>query len=570
VNQAHVSRLTLVAADEALVRRGAVLVEDAMNIATLSAAHDHRVIIVRHFDIGVIAEDAAPQTVALQIERRLAHVQGSAVPAVSAAARAAPAVWFADEVIAIAQLARRIVEGPPPREWFWPHVAAGAVKHAAPHALHACLIAAARTPAGPLALSIVIAAIEDAQEGALLDTLAPDDAAPLLQLAFGVTEPAAVPPTHARGVLGDLTSRWRARLARWVPRWRGDGRAHWLAALAAIHSRGAVASPAVELARAATLVAAAMPIAARANTGAAPRRRIIVKDIVEDIAADPERAHAQASERTSQLPEPTEPRALHPRARDLHREAPARDTRHGTTEDADGPAAGVAAPITGTVAPAIAPAHAPTTTVGGALFLVRPLAALGIAEWLDAHPWADRTAFAARLLSAIAADHLANPDADDPLVAALAGVLADGPFVAPAGWRALCGVRPRVLRPIASGGRVLSSGSLPLAAWHGRRPSGLPTARGVRRGALVPARPWARLAWERALARWLRTFAALRLPDVVRRIGTLAASATHLELTLPLRSVDIRIRAAGLDVDPGWVPWLGRIVRFHYAGEAAP
>jgi hypothetical protein len=28
--------------------------------------------------------------------------------------------------------------------------------------------------------------------------------------------------------------------------------------------------------------------------------------------------------------------------------------------------------------------------------------------------------------------------------------------------------------------------------------------------------------------------------------------------------VDMTVRRAGLDLDPGWVPWLGRVVQFHY------
>ena len=37
-----------------------------------------------------------------------------------------------------------------------------------------------------------------------------------------------------------------------------------------------------------------------------------------------------------------------------------------------------------------------------------------------------------------------------------------------------------------------------------------------------------------------------------------------------LTRVDIRIRRAGLDIDPGWVPWLARVVLFHYVSlEAA-
>jgi hypothetical protein len=33
---------------------------------------------------------------------------------------------------------------------------------------------------------------------------------------------------------------------------------------------------------------------------------------------------------------------------------------------------------------------------------------------------------------------------------------------------------------------------------------------------------------------------------------------------MPLDSVDLDIRRAGLDLDPGWVPWLGVVVRYRY------
>jgi hypothetical protein len=34
-----------------------------------------------------------------------------------------------------------------------------------------------------------------------------------------------------------------------------------------------------------------------------------------------------------------------------------------------------------------------------------------------------------------------------------------------------------------------------------------------------------------------------------------------------VRRADVRIRKAGLDLDPGWVPWLGRVLSFHYVDE---
>jgi hypothetical protein len=38
-----------------------------------------------------------------------------------------------------------------------------------------------------------------------------------------------------------------------------------------------------------------------------------------------------------------------------------------------------------------------------------------------------------------------------------------------------------------------------------------------------------------------------------------------LEVRLPLATVDLTIRRAGLDIDPGWLPWLGAVVRYVYA-----
>jgi hypothetical protein len=46
--------------------------------------------------------------------------------------------------------------------------------------------------------------------------------------------------------------------------------------------------------------------------------------------------------------------------------------------------------------------------------------------------------------------------------------------------------------------------------------------------------------------------------------AVLRATETHLDVDLATPGIDIAVRLAGLDLDPGWVPWLGRIVAFHY------
>lgn len=63
----------------------------------------------------------------------------------------------------------------------------------------------------------------------------------------------------------------------------------------------------------------------------------------------------------------------------------------------------------------------------------------------------------------------------------------------------------------------------------------------------------------------------LRLPDgepdfatLCRRPGMLQFEAGWIELHLPLQSADTRLRRAALDLNPGWLPWLGCVVRFSY------
>ncbi len=42
---------------------------------------------------------------------------------------------------------------------------------------------------------------------------------------------------------------------------------------------------------------------------------------------------------------------------------------------------------------------------------------------------------------------------------------------------------------------------------------------------------------------------------------------THWDVMFDINRTDLRLRRVALDSDPGWVPWLGRVVRFHYDSE---
>lgn len=51
---------------------------------------------------------------------------------------------------------------------------------------------------------------------------------------------------------------------------------------------------------------------------------------------------------------------------------------------------------------------------------------------------------------------------------------------------------------------------------------------------------------------------------VALRRGSIATEPGWIEVHLDLEDVDIDVRRAGLDLDPGWIPWLGCVVRFRY------
>jgi hypothetical protein len=55
-----------------------------------------------------------------------------------------------------------------------------------------------------------------------------------------------------------------------------------------------------------------------------------------------------------------------------------------------------------------------------------------------------------------------------------------------------------------------------------------------------------------------------RLEYVCRRPGRLLIEPGWVELVLPLDGIETAIRRLGLDLDPGWLPWLGCVLRFRY------
>lgn len=52
--------------------------------------------------------------------------------------------------------------------------------------------------------------------------------------------------------------------------------------------------------------------------------------------------------------------------------------------------------------------------------------------------------------------------------------------------------------------------------------------------------------------------------EVLARSGWVRSTRSHLDVTFDAALVDLRVRRAGLDLDPGWCAWLFRVVTIHY------
>jgi hypothetical protein len=525
VAERSVRHLAIRAPTRSLAATGRVRLEDALRTATLppgvgggGGAGAGRLLLVRRLELELTDPRRPPSHLALAIERRMADLATTAVHGASPGAARASAVWFRDEAepwrLVGAALAARIGGGVPvvdPRAWFWPLVL-GATGPAA--SLRALLASAGRQMPGRLprgmllrsALGAVLAAGGSKALGAVCDR---DEAARWAAVCgwrlAGSAEPGGGPERAARARGERVADPRLERLAgEAVGLWgKTDPRARLAVAVALAEARPALAAPAL-----------AGELLARVDGLLSRARRVDLPGLAPATDLDPTGDAPAPTSSTSPTSEDRIPRDVTSQARPG---APEADPSPSPDLAAPHPPHRLHPPIRKpeTSAPADRPATLDWTPTGwgGLFFLLRPLDRLGLGDALAAEPELAADDLPRHLLEAIARQ-LGVPDDD--------GV-----------WRAL--------RPELAPGEATPEPSPRVAA-------------------AIPG-------WHRRLAAWLEERAGLDLARCTRRRGLVTASRTHLDLALPLSAMsatDLAVRRAGLDLDPGWVPWLARVVTFHY------
>lgn len=494
-------------------RRASIVLADALHTASIPVAERGQMLLVRKLELGLISSSASAATLALLVERALREVQMAAVPFDLPAATGANAVLIPGRAEAITRLAQLHARGTEAREWFWTAaVPAWGDGLSRGERWVALLEAAHALPEAVLvAAEVVREAVHAGVENELFGSLATEQVRNWLRVEGW----SLAAPAEARSAKSLLTPRH----AKIVQRWQRDRDVPeewltWIVLMLAVAERPSRAADAHLPARA---VAWLDSHAQRADP--APRAKT-------KTSRAPNRAANDSPPAESAL-EPLFAHSAFVRPGDVTTsEAGSALEIDESAELMDTPAASANEELT----PALSATNRAEALIGdytpfaGLLFLVPVLERLGFAEFLEANPPLLASRCPVQLLRFIGARIGMKPH--DPMSLALGD---PEPF------------EIDELRGLPEPALELLGSPIPRVRID------------------TPE-----MAWLTILRRWCRRHARIGLASLVCRPGRVATSLTHLEIYFDLAAADLRVRKAALDVNPGWVPWLGRVVCFQY------
>ena len=481
-------------------------IEDALS----RAGTDERLLLLRRLDFGRMPVGGSAAYWGRAAASRVAEARARAVHGASPGAERAEAVWFHSSEEAWMLLLRALASGSACAAWFWRLAVQGWNGAPLNVWLPGVLRQAERNPEMLVRTARAVAPLIEARMWApALAALAS-----MPRPKFPPMLPPRIVPLKGeapRLVATDASGIVPATMLRLMERLSPAARASIAAAMRSASANSAVRAWLVRL-----VLAARMP-----ELAAAPLLLAEAGDVLAELllAARPPidrgPVDADGASISARSADAWPPRDPVPPAKDA--EGPAnearnpnepvvRDSRNGEHDAAEPVRTSPPDPDV----PLAEIAVERVSEVAGLFLTIAALQCLGLPGWLDRHPKLAYEGFARRLLIAIAARMGAGPH--DPV------------------WRAL-------MRDDTTGADIAASDPPELETWR------------------------------IGLDRWLRRTARISLSETVRRRGWIIADAERISVRFRLDDADIRLRRRALDVDPGWVPWLGLLVRYVYRDE---
>lgn len=557
-------------ADQA--RSAAVQLEDALRTASFPNLPRNGVVYIRRLDLGRIGPRPDRSKLSRHIDERLLSLPASAIRRGDAATDLtdAEAVWFPDPVAPLLVCAERILRNLPLRAWYWQRVLGLKKPPIMPPHLGMIMARAeqlARPELAVLALIRHMARLDGLVrlvETLPMETVRRQVSWLLPQVVMGTPYKPPVasdqvdldsrPQTEALSSVlprPSLSMRWYPMLSAAARRWPQETpRVAWLALV--VHSlegqrlRSGQWQAEMREITALKLTAGTAPAEDNGVHDAAPQATVAPVEVEPLRASSPQPEPDSTTAR-----ENTTPEAPRQRQRSPARKRPLPET------DFDGMGAGLWG---GEYSP-----------VSGLPFMLPVWFRLGLAESLERHEELQTSDFVARLLHRLG--WWLGVEDDDPMLAWLPSPQHAAPttWTAPDGWW-------RVLEPWLS-----RYGFLAHDCGEATAIAGLTDRVILRFGADLESpvrcragKPWPdhsmmdRLAdsWLRMSAGWLHR-RDLNIRRLVLRPGAVAATDTHVDICFHMNHTDLAVRMAALDLDPGWVPSLGRVIQYHYVNRDA-
>ena len=592
-----VRRLQLKAESDSHVRRVAVGLEDALRTASLPGV-DGRLWVVRKLNLGRISVGVSPQTLAILLEDRVASQGLSAVHGIQPSAVSADAVWFRDSLEAYTALGLRLAGGKSTAEWYWPLAISGWRTHwSEKEGLRWLAFSLAGRPEAPVALPHWVGVLVRARRSeVLIDGLRPGDGRALLALC-GVLGDADEPKAITTKTASDDRILWVRKMLEMAGLVDYSHHLAGAAPLSIINHHAARASNS-QLAAGGTLADASNVITEDDHsTGRAIGASFEGGDDTQQWDSSFQSPAADAYGQ-SRVPTTFLKQEEGPSNESMLIGTASSRSEGNLTARLNRPEVGFNVPGISPAANQIHSAFSEHETIdqaeaeamnawsfdgmptdaGGLLFLLPVLERLGFGGWVDGQPAEWERFDMARLVLSLVLEQLRVCPSDPAWSITSSKIHGPVPdtFDAPNIWLGLCPDANQFLWMRQEGGGQLwdSAGRLLLAAWRGRAPAWV--AAFVEQSRVIPKpladddRPCIEIvaqAWLNACRRWLRRHAKLGMAGLVMRSAQVSLTPNHIDIYFTLNATDLRVRRAGLDIDPGWVPWLSRVVMFHYINQ---
>ncbi|MDZ7754069.1 MAG: hypothetical protein U5S82_21120 [Gammaproteobacteria bacterium] len=526
----RVRKLTLRGGGHVQLLQARYVVEEALRTASLPGVPLHADVLVRHLDLGTLHPNLPFTVLAHKITALLRHLAAAAVCVDEQSSPDAEVVWFSDPVQVYVTLLTRLLDGKAVNEWYWRSLFPGQDLSLQPATIEWLLLASRQTALQELAPAHVLQAVVEARSWPrLLAFITPTLARRMLHGA-GLSPVAAVKHNGARAYgpkaiqPAPLNADWREALRLAVETWGdADVRSQWLAWHALVLHR-----PAWLECRDCLQRLDLVRWMADASDGRRPVQgddpaphSALGKAQNTTAAADYQRSNILRSA-------PPDPGASAAAVQDPpsspatgHRQYPAgvdagRDLRPDPARHPQGRGKGAAALTR-------------FTSQAGFAFVVPLLQRLALAELLQQDQRLIQLDFARQLLWSMARRF--GIQKHDPIWSLFEDfepqsdvALADIPI--PRLWLRLSG-------------KHVSSTSL-----H----------------ALINT-------IQLTAEAYLRRYCQLSLGSLLNRPGRVSITATHWDVHFDINQTELRLRRVALDTDPGWTPWLGRVLQFHYDHE---